>query len=208
MAGHAGRNGQALAGRVVLAQHVHVHEAVDSVGEEPLLGRVLHWVVRYEAQVRCGFACMGAQRTRLRLQSRPAHSGRRPSACLAACARALLQHRGSLHAHILLWIHPDDLPQVSQEITASRCRYKWAAATDGTETWLPDVPEDDATAHDLYRTVLRKQMHTCRSTPGGCKHHRLECRYGFPCAANRDGTKFDAATNRCGSSPATRASAA
>jgi len=27
--------------------------------------------------------------------------------------------RGTLHAHILLWVHPDDVDKLSQEITAS-----------------------------------------------------------------------------------------
>ncbi|WIA28669.1 hypothetical protein OEZ86_011205 [Tetradesmus obliquus] len=74
----------------------------------PILGRVNHYVTRFEAQ-----------------------------------------HRGSLHAHILLWVDPADLPRVSQEITATKCRYKAVTATDGTVTHKPHLDPSDTVANAL-----------------------------------------------------------
>lgn len=108
---------------------------------------------------------------------------------------SLLQHRGSLHAHILLWVHPEDMPRVKQEITATRCKYKEVQAADGAITHTPDLP-DDPVADRLYMLVERKQMHKCRDTKGGCKHERHDCRYGFPFAPNLQGTVFDERSKR------------
>jgi hypothetical protein len=63
------------------------------------------------------------------------------------------QHRGSLHAHILLWVDPNEMPQVSQEITATKCRYKAAPTADGTVAHKPDLSPADTVANDLFNLV-------------------------------------------------------
>ncbi len=102
------------------------------------LGRVLHWVVRYEAQ-----------------------------------------DRGSLHAHIILWVHPDDKARVASEIVACIPAVYRGNGSDPTcptsaEYW--EVPADPNAAA-LFAHVLTKQMHVCR--PNGCCTAGA-CKYGFP----------------------------
>ena len=72
-----------------------------------------------------------------------------------------VQERGSLHAHIILWVHKDDIARVSAEICG-------AIPADFT----PTDPEDpssggvfepcaDPEAQILCDMVLRKNMHHC-----------------------------------------------
>lgn len=102
------------------------------------LGRVQHWVVRYEAQ-----------------------------------------DRGSLHAHIILWVHPDDKARVASEIVACVPAVYRGDSSDPTcptsaEYW--EVPTEPNAAA-LFTHVLTKQMHVCR--PNGCCAAG-PCKYGFP----------------------------
>jgi hypothetical protein len=101
-----------------------------------------------------------------------------------------MQHRGSLHAHILLWVDPADLPRVSQEITATKCRYQSVPGADGSAVHKPHLDPADNTANKLFELVDAKQMHTCRSSKGGCCYERHDCQYGFPFKANHAGTVF------------------
>ncbi len=102
------------------------------------LGRVLHWVVRYEAQ-----------------------------------------DRGSLHAHVILWVHPDDKARVASEIVACVPAVYHGNGSDPTcptsaEYW--ETPSDPNAAA-LFTHVLTKQLHVCR-TNGCCAAG--PCKYGFP----------------------------
>lgn len=61
---------------------------------------------------------------------------------------------------------------------------------------MPNVPDHPCAARTLFALVDRKQMHSCRTEPGGCRHHSATCRYGFPYAVNRAGTVFNPTTKR------------
>jgi hypothetical protein len=92
------------------------------------------------------------------------------------------QGRGSLHAHIMIWVHPDDLERTTNEIQA----FIPAEYNNSTDTFTPpDAPEDLT----LYRLVLRKQLHICR--PDGC-YEKGHCKYKFPFAVQpTPATLFD-----------------
>ena len=179
---------------------------------DPILGKVLHYTVRYESQV-------GGRL--LALPARPglAHTKLAPifvfclvwnsiptaspiANCIATC-RA--QHRGSLHAHILLWLDPEDTDRVASEITATMC--KWAPDDNPADPECPYKPDVNLTrtnnitemgdAERLYRLVKRKNTHKCRNGEHGCRRdNHPQCRYGFPAAPNHKGTHLDPATQR------------
>lgn len=115
-------------------------------------------------------------------------------------ARRLLpamQFRGSLHAHILLWVDATDWDRVKQEITATRCCYRTEQQPDGTVKYKPDLPDNlDSAASRLLAIVDAKQIHVCRPWAGGCTYQRRDCKYAFPYAPNREGTVYDEATKR------------
>lgn len=106
------------------------------------------------------------------------------------------QFRGSLHAHILLWVDDSDAERVKQEITATRCRYKTNTMPGGNVVYTDDVPAANCTARELRDYVDAKQMHKCRDRVGGCRYQRVTCQHGFPFAPNRDGTVYNEATKR------------
>ena len=99
------------------------------------------------------------------------------------------QGRGSLHAHILLWVHPDDIDRVSKEITASIPVSRTVGAGCTANPFLDTC--HDATQERLRQIVLRKQVHKCRHGPGGCMHQRATCQHGFPFVPNPVGTRMD-----------------
>jgi hypothetical protein len=116
------------------------------------------------------------------------------------------QHRGSLHAHILLWVDPADAAKVAQEITATRCNYAPDHDAPGPAgcPWRDDVHlsgtndlQQMTTEERLHRLVQRKQIHTCRAGPLGCCRGDRPCRYGFPFPPNLDGTYLEAKSGRC-----------
>jgi hypothetical protein len=83
-----------------------------------------------------------------------------------------VQGRGSLHCHIILWINPNDLVQVSREI----CAYVPGHWDPEAKTWTPPAGEVE---RELFNIVLKKQMHVCRE--GGCCAHKSNvCSFGFP----------------------------
>ena len=101
-----------------------------------LVGRVVHYVIRYE-----------------------------------------VQDRGSLHAHIILWVQTEDIVRVSDEI----CGMVPAE-------FIPDDPDDpksggtfqdspDPSKLTLHKLVLRKNMHTCTPVGLGNKGSVLPCRF-------------------------------
>ena len=104
--------------------------------------------------------------------------------------RLEVQGRGSLHAHIMLWIHPEDLPWVSQEIHA----FVPAHFDSSTRTFVE--PTDPAELM-LFKLVARKQMHIC-TPPGaaGCREAG-NCKYHFPAPQQLvHDTVFDAKSKR------------
>jgi hypothetical protein len=124
-----------------------------------LLGKVHHWVRRYEAQ-----------------------------------------GRGCLHAHILLWVDESDIERVAQEITASMpCTYQQDSTTGMMKPNIPP-PGDGSLVSLLCQQVLLKQMHTCRHNKYGCRPadygNQPRCKKLFPFQPHRQGTTFDALTNR------------
>ena len=131
------------------------------VEENGLLGKVKHWLIRYE-----------------------------------------VQGRGSLHAHILLWMESEaEADRVASEITASMpCVYREEVGPGGVPVLRPVIPdpEDDSMVSRLCRMVMTKQRHTCSAAkPYGCaaKGH-ARCEKFFPFPACKEGTIFNPDTNR------------
>lgn len=85
-----------------------------------------------------------------------------------------VQGRGSLHAHIILWLHPEDVENVASEITAHIPAPLDEASGDF------DVSGLDEHGLVLWGMVMRKQQHRC-TTPNepGCRLGG-DCRYHFP----------------------------
>ena len=83
-----------------------------------------------------------------------------------------IQFRGSLHAHIMLWIEYADLERVANEITTSV-----SAVFDSTSGNF--IEPTDTEQNTLFKTVMRKQLPTCTSQ---CHHRKSHgtCKYGFP----------------------------
>ena len=83
-----------------------------------------------------------------------------------------IQFRGSLHAHIMLWIEYADLERVANEITTSV-----SAVFDSTSGNF--IEPTDTEQNTLFKTVMRKQLHTCTSR---CHHRKSHgtYKYGFP----------------------------
>lgn len=90
-----------------------------------------------------------------------------------------VQNRGSLHAHIVLWLHKDDVDRVSDSIL--QCVPALFVAADGTSNSKStfQVPAD-ANLQTLLAIVLRKQMHSCKDVGApGCRE-KGRCSSGFP----------------------------
>lgn len=84
--------------------------------------------------------------------------------------RLEVQNRNSLHAHIMLWVNPDDVPRVRDSIVA----YVPAEYNTSTSEWIyPTEPH----LNKLAKLVVQKQLHTCRQQ-GCCRDGH--CKYGFP----------------------------
>ena len=95
-----------------------------------------------------------------------------------------VQGRGSLHAHILLWIDPVDQDRVKNEISAF-VPAEWDAATD---SFIEPDASKEPERHALYKMVMRKQMHRCTPWQGhasGCRGKDGKCvkRFPFPVRA-------------------------
>jgi hypothetical protein len=81
-----------------------------------------------------------------------------------------VQHRGSLHAHIVLWLSDADRERLASEI----CACVPAAYDAAAEQF---IPPSDPSARRLYEFVVSKQMHECRAH--GCLEHG-RCKYMYP----------------------------
>jgi hypothetical protein len=122
--------------------------------ENPILGKVKHYLIRYESQ-----------------------------------------HRGSLHAHILLWLDEDDVARVEQEITASIPIHRDVDPTDPNK-YIYIEPDPNTMEYELMNLVMAKQQHTCRSTKYGCREDNKPCQRRFPFPPNRSGTHVNKETGR------------
>ena len=99
------------------------------------------------------------------------------------------QRRGSLHAHIILWVEEEDANRVSDEIVA---------AIPGV--WDEDTQQYKSPAHyeehnneevvRYYKLVTQKMQHKCLKD--GClKKDPDRCQYGYPFKPNAGKTQFD-----------------
>jgi len=93
-----------------------------------------------------------------------------------------------LHAHVVLWLEPECVQQVANEI---------AAYVPGPiDPKDPDrhVRPDDALQAQLNDIVMRKQIHRC--SPAKCQHNG-KCRLGFPYSEQHEHSPvLDEKTNR------------
>jgi hypothetical protein len=106
------------------------------------------------------------------------------------------QFRGSLHAHILLWVDEADVESVSQEIMAS-LPYRYSQHPLSPDMLRKHEPAEGSTEWDLLRLVLRKQLHKCRIGAYSCKvRANASCKMCFPYAINKQGTVFDDESGR------------
>ena len=71
--------------------------------------------------------------------------------------RLEVQHRGSLHAHIMLRVHEDDIERIASEIMA----FVPAEYDTSEQNWILPDRVSKPNEYDLVRMVLRKQMHEC-----------------------------------------------
>ena len=83
-----------------------------------------------------------------------------------------LQSRGSVHAYIILWMNQNDIERVTNEITAAT-----PAIFDTTTGEF--IEPIDSHQNELFKIVMRKQLHTCNSR---CQQrsNANNCKYGFP----------------------------
>jgi hypothetical protein len=108
-----------------------------------------------------------------------------------------VQGRGSLHAHILLWLESkEEAEMVGQEITASMpCTYTQDVTDPDNPVWRPNIPAADKS---MVSRLCAKQKHTCDPRPPyGCSaKNRPRCERQFPFPDNREGTIFNPDTQR------------
>ncbi len=67
-----------------------------------------------------------------------------------------LQHHGSIHAHIILWVQEEDLMKITNEIIV-------VILTIFYETIAKFVDPNDSLQNKLFKMVLQKQLHECQS---------------------------------------------
>ena len=86
--------------------------------------------------------------------------------------RYKLQSRGSVHAHIILWMNQNDIERVTNEITA-------ATPTIFDTTTGEFLEPIDSHQNKLFKIVMRKQLHICNSR---CQQrsNANNYKYGFP----------------------------
>ena len=118
-----------------------------------------------------------------------------------------VQGRGSLHAHILLWLDPVDALHLKHEIVAYL-----PATLDDAELWeddgsggrrrlskeqIEELRAQRFTPEEIHLRdlVKRKQMHSCDERCRGSDSSRM-CKDMHPFAANVQGTVFNNGTNR------------
>jgi hypothetical protein len=87
-----------------------------------------------------------------------------------------VQHRLLLHAHIIFWLHPDDLASITNDNMA----YVPAMYDDCAKDF---IPPSDLLELKLFNIVIRKQLHSCRKR---CYTNIKGCKYGFPFPVNNE----------------------
>lgn len=111
-----------------------------------------------------------------------------------------VQGRGSLHAHIILWVHEDDRARVAAEISSTiPAVYTGPAGPTPPTAQLsffqaPECPH----LRGLMVEIVNKNQHRCKDVNmPGCRHKGPACQYHFPqpLQATFDPV-FDAATNK------------
>lgn len=102
--------------------------------------------------------------------------------------RLEVQHRGSLHAHIILWCDHSTVDATSAEISASVP----AAWVEASHQFME--PSDPLLSR-LFHLVMEKQRHACRDD--GCRAGHPSCKYGFPYDTQQQHAPvFDSVHNR------------
>eukprot|EP00798_Chlamydomonas_sp_ICE-L_P003121 gene3121-biopygen20880 len=102
-----------------------------------------------------------------------------------------VHNRGSLHAHIILWVDPKDIERIASEI----CGMVPAEVDPSNSSSFiePECPEQARLLH----MILRKNMHTCGQVgDSGCRE-KGKCKYGFPLPQQHNRTPvYDVPTKR------------
>ena len=116
--------------------HLRVKEFLGTyiIGGEKVLGRVEHYVIRYE-----------------------------------------VQQWISLHAHIIFWLHKDDVDHVTNKITV----YIPATYDEAKKVF---IELEDEWQQKLFQLVKWKQLHTCKVNK--CYKYRKKCKFRFPFESN------------------------
>jgi hypothetical protein len=76
----------------------------------------------------------------------------------------VIQARGSLHAHIVLWVHPDDEQRVANEISASVPGI-WNPATMELDPPNEDTHPMEHRLHMLVRALVTPKPSLSRHVP-------------------------------------------
>lgn len=69
-----------------------------------------------------------------------------------------VQGRGSLHTHVLLWIHPDDVERIADLLSAAMPA-DWDPEKGEKGDWVE--PEDEHERR-LFHMIKEKMQHKCR----------------------------------------------
>jgi hypothetical protein len=80
-----------------------------------------------------------------------------------------IQQCGSLHAHIILWVMENGIEHITNEIVTF-------VQTMFNNNNKKIIDPTNAMQHNLYKFVMRKQLHTCGNR---CKH-KSHCKFRFP----------------------------
>ena len=84
-----------------------------------------------------------------------------------------VQERGSLHIHMVLWLHPDDIENISGEIVA-------CVPAEFDPVAQQFIEPTNPLELQLYRLVTRKEWHKCGLVnKPGCREKGY-CKYQFP----------------------------
>jgi hypothetical protein len=98
------------------------------------------------------------------------------------------QYRGSLHAHIILWVNKEDVQGVSDDIVAGVPLVRV-----GGDLVPPPAGEEYSVHREYYRLVMKEQQHVCYET--GCLKHG-PCKYNYPFQPHIGPTTFNQDLNQ------------
>jgi hypothetical protein len=86
-----------------------------------------------------------------------------------------VQHKLSLHAQTILWLHKNDLNHVTNDILAF-------VHDIYDKTQKSFVKPLHPIENKLFKLIYRKQLHNCQKKSYETKHG---CKYGFPYVTNK-----------------------